>query len=76
MDEAGYLKTRGGEGGGQTKTDVEGVFGAGDVVDHHYQQAVTAGGMGSKAAIDADDYLEDRAAAGAATGQVTAEGDD
>ena len=76
MDEAGYLKTRGGEGGGQTKTDVEGVFGAGDVVDHHYQQAVTAGGMGSKAAIDADDYLEDRAAADAATGQATAEGDD
>lgn len=35
-----------------------GVFGAGDVVDYHYQQAVTAAGMGSKAAIDADEYLE------------------
>ncbi|MFW5974074.1 MAG: NAD(P)/FAD-dependent oxidoreductase, partial [Natrialbaceae archaeon] len=58
MDEAGYVKTVGGEGGGQTKTDVEGIFAAGDVVDHHYQQAITAGGMGSKAAIDADDYLE------------------
>ena len=76
MDEAGYLKTRGGEGGGQTKTDVEGLFGAGDVVDHHYQQAVTAGGMGSKAAIDADDYLDDRAAADATAGQAAAEGDD
>jgi thioredoxin reductase (NADPH) len=59
MDEAGYLRTEGGDGGGQTKTAVPGIFGAGDVVDYHYQQAITAGGMGSKAAIDADEYLED-----------------
>jgi thioredoxin reductase (NADPH) len=59
MDENGYLETRGGDGGGQTKTAVEGIFGAGDVVDSHYQQAITAGGMGSKAAIDADEYLEE-----------------
>jgi len=58
MDETGYLKTVGGDGGGQTKTGVEGVFGAGDVVDHHYQQAITAGGMGCQAALDADEYLE------------------
>jgi len=58
MDETGYVKVAGGEGGGQTETAVEGIFAAGDVVDHHYQQAITAGGMGSKAAIDADDYLE------------------
>jgi thioredoxin reductase (NADPH) len=58
MDDAGYLETRGGDGGGQTRTAIEGIFGAGDVVDHHYQQAITAGGMGSKAAIDADEYLE------------------
>ncbi|MDG5775430.1 FAD-dependent oxidoreductase [Haloarculaceae archaeon H-GB2-1] len=58
LDDSGYLKTLGGEGGGQTKTGVEGIFGAGDVVDHHYQQAVTAAGMGSKAALDADEYLE------------------
>ena len=58
-DDAGYLKTAGGSGGGQTTTDVPGIFGAGDVVDFHYQQAITAGGMGSKAAIDADGYLED-----------------
>mgnify|MGYP006274495355 FL=1 len=59
LDDDGYLKTVGGSGGGQTETAVSGLFGAGDVVDYHYQQAVTAAGMGSKAAIDADDYLED-----------------
>jgi thioredoxin-disulfide reductase len=61
MDDAGYLTTEGGAGGGQTHTDVPGIFGAGDVVDHHYQQAVTAAGMGSKAALDADTYLETHA---------------
>ncbi|CCQ37244.1 thioredoxin-disulfide reductase [Natronomonas moolapensis 8.8.11] len=59
LDEAGYIETLGGSGGSQTRTGVEGIFGAGDVVDFHYQQAITAGGMGSKAAIDADTYLED-----------------
>lgn len=59
MDEEGYLLTQGGRTGGQTRTDVEGIFGAGDVVDFHYQQAATAGGMGVKAALDADDYLEE-----------------
>ena len=59
LDDEGYLKTHGGEGAGQTKTDVEGIFGAGDVVDFHYQQAITAGGMGSMAALDADDYLDE-----------------
>jgi thioredoxin reductase (NADPH) len=58
MDEAGYIQTEGGTGGGQTETGVPGIFGAGDVVDYHYQQAVTAAGMGCKAALDADDYLE------------------
>ncbi|MFA9504226.1 FAD-dependent oxidoreductase [Natrinema sp. H-ect1] len=58
-DADGYLKTKGGDGGDQTETDVPGIFGAGDVVDYHYQQAVTAAGMGSKAALDADEYLED-----------------
>jgi thioredoxin reductase (NADPH) len=59
LDDEGYLLTEGGRGAGQTATDVPGIFGAGDVVDFHYQQAVTAGGMGAEAAIDADDYLED-----------------
>jgi thioredoxin reductase (NADPH) len=77
MDEAGYIETRGGEGGGQTKTAVKGIFGAGDVVDHHYQQAVTAGGMGCKAAMDADEYLEDLPAESSASADATvAETDD
>jgi len=58
LDEAGYIQTRGGSGGGQTETGVEGIFAAGDVVDYHYQQAVTAAGMGSKAALDVDAYLD------------------
>ena len=64
LDDAGYLLTRGGRDGGQTATAVDGIFGAGDVVDHHYQQAVTAGGMGVKAALDADEYLSDLERAG------------
>jgi thioredoxin reductase (NADPH) len=81
MDDEGYLLTHGGRGAGQTATDVEGIFGAGDVVDFHYQQAVTAGGMGAEAALDADDYLEEldrrRAAEGAAdAGTASAESDD
>ncbi|MFC4988795.1 FAD-dependent oxidoreductase [Saliphagus infecundisoli] len=75
-DEEGYLETRGGEGGGQTETDVPGIFGAGDVVDYHYQQAVTAAGMGSKAAIDADEYLEDLERAEASAGGEAVAADD
>ncbi|WP_101296676.1 NAD(P)/FAD-dependent oxidoreductase [Halegenticoccus soli] len=77
MDEEGYIETKGGVGGGHTETAVPGIFGAGDVVDFHYQQAVTAGGMGCKAAIDADEYLEslERADSGA-DAPATAESDD
>ena len=59
LDEDGYLLTHGGSGGGQTKTAIPGVFGAGDVVDSHYQQAITAGSMGVQAALDAGSYLDD-----------------
>ena len=77
MDADGYLKTEGGFGGGQTETGVKGLFGAGDVVDYHYQQAVTAAGMGCKAAMDADEYLENEAPAATENAEtVAAESDD
>jgi thioredoxin reductase (NADPH) len=75
LDDTGYIQTHGGAGGNQTATDVAGIFGAGDVVDHHYQQAVTAGGMGCKAALDADQYLESLDDADAAV-ESAAEADD
>ena len=76
LDDEGYILTEGGKGGDQTATGVEGIFGAGDVVDFHYQQAVTAAGMGCKAALDADEYLESEARAAAGEGSEAATADD
>lgn len=52
MDEAGYLQL-----GPGSRTNIEGVFGAGDCADKVYRQAITAAGMGCMAAIDAERYL-------------------
>lgn len=57
VDDKGFLKLR---EGFRTFTSVEGVFAAGDVADPVYKQAITAAGMGCKAALDAEKYLAEK----------------
>lgn len=53
LDPEGYLKVD----APSTRTNLTGVFGAGDVVDHTYRQAITAAGTGCSAALDAERFL-------------------
>ena len=69
LDEDGYVQVR----GQTTYTSLDGVFAAGDLVDHTYRQAITAAGTGCSAAIDAERWLAEHAEPGERTHTKPAE---
>jgi thioredoxin reductase (NADPH) len=69
LDPEGYVLVQ----GNTTHTSLDGVFAAGDLVDHTYRQAVTAAGTGCSAAIDAERWLTERAEAPASARTKSAE---
>ena len=69
LDSDGYVLVQ----GQTTATSLEGVFAAGDLVDHTYRQAITAAGMGCSAAIDAERWLAEAHESGAAGKMIGAQ---
>jgi thioredoxin reductase (NADPH) len=59
LDDEGYVITHPNHGQSGTRTNLDGVFAAGDLVDHTYRQAITAAGTGCQAALEAERYLAD-----------------